>query len=128
MSRTLRKSDSGVARRITDILTVNDFTEELVTKVLCDKLAIKGYRLGLSVGRLRRYVRLIPQRFYVQLNGSLAEKITSAAVALQSKAIYTGNIEADLEIRLTLTKLIMKRAVVRVVEQLTSGEITTGAG
>jgi hypothetical protein len=123
----LRKSDSGVVRRLTDILTVPDFTDELVTKVLCDKLAQKGYQLGLSVRRLRRYVRLIPERFYLQLNGSLAEKVTAAAQALQSQAVYTGNIEG-LEERLTLNKLIMKRAVIRVVEQLTRGERATGFG
>jgi DNA polymerase III delta prime subunit len=120
----LRKSDSGVVRRLTDILTVPDFTDELVTQVLCDKLSQKGYRLGLSVRRLRRYVRLIPERFYVELNGSLAEKVTAAAQALQSQAVYTGN-TTDLEQRLTLNKLIMKSAVIRVVEQLTSGERAT---
>jgi SpoVK/Ycf46/Vps4 family AAA+-type ATPase len=120
----LRKSDSGIARRLTDILAVPNFTDDLVTEVLREKLEQRGFRMGLSMDRLRRYVRRIPQRFYVQLNGSLAEKVVAQASSLQALAVYTSNV-AGLEERLTLTRRTMKRAVDRVVASLVSDELAT---
>jgi adenylate kinase family enzyme len=122
----LRKSDAGIARRLTDILAVPNFTPELVTEVLVDKISQRGFRLspGLSVARLRKYVRRIPQRFYTQLNGSLAEKVMAQLAAMQAKVVYTNNVEG-LEERLTLAKGTMKRAVNRVVASLAREELAT---
>ena len=122
----LRKSDAGIARRLTDVLAVPNFTDELVTKVLLDKLAQRGFRLdaSLSVARLRKYVQRIPRRFYTKLNGSLAEKIMTQASAVQARAVYTGNVEG-LEERLTLAKETMKSAVNRVVDSLMREELAT---
>ncbi len=99
----LRNSDSGVSRRLTDILAVPNLTAELVAELLVDKLEHRGYRLGLSANRMRRYVRGIPQHFYETLNGTLAEKIVAQATSMQALAVYTANIQ-DLDARLTLTK------------------------
>lgn len=120
----LRKSDSGIARRLTDTLPVPNFTEEQVTQVLLDKLAQRGYRLGLSEARVLRYVRRVPARFYAQLNGSLAEKIVAHAQSVQARAVYTGNVE-DVEARLTLAQTTMKQAVARVIAALTREELAT---
>ena len=120
----LRKSDSGIARRLTDILVVPNFTAQLVTELLLDKLAQRGFQLDLTVNRLQKYVRRIPERFYVQLNGSLAEKIVAQAASMQALAVYRSNVE-ELEERLTLSRDTMKRAVSRVVTSLTGDELAT---
>jgi hypothetical protein len=103
---------------------VPNFTAELVTELLLDKLARRGFRLELTVNRLQRYVRRIPERFYVQLNGSLAEKIVAHASSLQALALYTAGVE-ELDKRLTLSKDTMKRAINRVVTSLTRDELAT---
>jgi hypothetical protein len=112
----LRKSDSGLARRITDTLVVPNFTPDLVTRVLVDKLNHAGYQLDPAV-RLQEYVGRIPPRFYGALNGALAEKIEAEAAGLQAKVLYAGNVNT-LEERLMLSEATMRRAVERVVDSL----------
>ena len=90
----LRKSDAGITRRLTDILPVPNFTPDMVTRVLVDKLAQRGFRLGLSFEKLRTYVRRIPPQFYAQLNGSLAERIVARATSLQAREVYMANVQS----------------------------------
>jgi adenylate kinase family enzyme len=122
----LAKSDAGVARRLTHTLAVSNFTPQMVTQVLVEKLGQRGFRLGLSVPRLRRYVRAIPERFYVQLNGSLAEKIVAQATSMQAMAVYMGGVEG-LEERMTLSKDTVKCACERVVVELANDEMATAS-
>jgi adenylate kinase family enzyme len=122
----IRNSDSGVSRRLTDVLAVPNFTTELVVELLVDKLEHRGYRLGLSANRLRRYVREIPQHFYEQLNGTLAEKIVAQATSMQALAVYTANIQ-DLDARLTLNQATMKLSVGRVIASLARDKLAVSA-
>jgi adenylate kinase family enzyme len=122
----LRKSDAGITRRLTDILQVPNFTPEMVTRVLVDKLTQRGFRLGLSIRRLRTYVRRILPQFYAQLNGSLAERIVARATNLQAREVYMTNVQS-LDERLTLSKRIIKAAVNRVISGLASDELATSS-
>jgi hypothetical protein len=61
--------------------------------------------------------REIPQHFYEQLNGTLAEQIVAHATSMQALAVYTANIQ-DLDARLTLNQATMKPSVGRVIASL----------
>jgi DNA polymerase III delta prime subunit len=123
----LRKGDSGLRRRVTDILTVPNFTDDMVIKVLQNKLVLGGYTLGVSANRLRRYVQTIPRRFWPIHNGSLAEKINSATLSLQALTTYSENL-ATLQERLAISRPTVRAAFARVVSELTRDESATVSG
>jgi hypothetical protein len=121
VAQYLRRSDSGLARRITDTFAVPNFTPEMVRRVFLAQMARRGVRLGCSEKRFAKCVALIPERFYALFNGALAEKLLEAALGLRAMATYADG-ESGLEARLTLTKPAVKAAASRVVADLTRDE------
>ena len=124
----LRKSDSGVTRRLTDRFLVPNFTAKAVVCVLLDKAEKAHHRLDVSKAKLCRYVRdYIPPRFYALHNGSLAERIFRKAYGLQALKVHRRKVE-DLERRVTISKPIVKQAIQDLAEDLTRDERVEATG
>ena len=87
-----------------------------------------GFRVDASVSeaRLRKYVGMIPHRFYDKFNGSLAERILDEARLLQAVAMFTSSEHGDnLDKRVTLDKPTLKKAVGQVIVTLRREEQAT---